>query len=211
MFLRFYLPSTAIRTRGYVNNARNLPISRTQRTQGRNIPVQGNPSLRHNGEISNDTNKSIKQQRAQNDPRVISNLSQSDSQTVPTRFQNHPKAIPKPSNIYPTSPQNDPPPSKTDRINKIKQTTKTTSQTDPNPTPARPQTNPQNLSLCVIVNFCVAKQHSATGGNRTGSLWPSTHELRTPWGRFFMGPGEGGDRGLLPERGDVLLDARQKC
>jgi len=47
MFLRFYLPSTAIRTRGYVNNARNLPTSRSQRTQGRNIPVQGNPSLRY--------------------------------------------------------------------------------------------------------------------------------------------------------------------
>ncbi len=35
------------RTRGYVNNSRNLPTSRTQRTQGRNIPVQGNPSLRY--------------------------------------------------------------------------------------------------------------------------------------------------------------------
>ncbi len=47
MLLRFYLPSTESRTRGYVNNARNLPTSRTQRTQGRNIPVQGNPSLRY--------------------------------------------------------------------------------------------------------------------------------------------------------------------
>ncbi len=37
---------TEICTRGYVNNSRNLPTSRTQRTQGRNIPVQGNPSLR---------------------------------------------------------------------------------------------------------------------------------------------------------------------
>ena len=45
--LKVYLPSTAIRTRGYVNNARNLPTSRSQRTQGRNIPVQGNPSLRY--------------------------------------------------------------------------------------------------------------------------------------------------------------------
>ncbi len=39
--------NTESRTRGYVNNSRNLPTSRTQRTQGRNIPVQGNPSLRH--------------------------------------------------------------------------------------------------------------------------------------------------------------------
>ncbi len=38
--------NTESRTRGYVNNSRHLPTSRTQRTQGRNIPVQGNPSLR---------------------------------------------------------------------------------------------------------------------------------------------------------------------
>ena len=42
-----FCKNTEIRTRGYVNNSRNLPTSRTQRTQGRNIPVQGNPSLRY--------------------------------------------------------------------------------------------------------------------------------------------------------------------
>ncbi len=42
-----FCKSTEIRTRGYVNNSRNLPTSRTQRTQGRNIPVQENPSLRY--------------------------------------------------------------------------------------------------------------------------------------------------------------------
>ncbi len=42
-----FCQNTEIRTRGYVNNSRNLPTSRTQRTQGRNIPVQGNPSLRY--------------------------------------------------------------------------------------------------------------------------------------------------------------------
>ena len=44
-----FCKNTEIRTRGYVNNSRNLPTSRTQRTQGRNIPVQGNPSLRPPG------------------------------------------------------------------------------------------------------------------------------------------------------------------
>ena len=38
-----FCKNTESRTRGYVNNSRNLPTSRTQRTQGRNIPVQGNP------------------------------------------------------------------------------------------------------------------------------------------------------------------------
>ena len=33
------------RTRGYVNNFRNLPTSRTQRTQGRNIPFGGTPDF----------------------------------------------------------------------------------------------------------------------------------------------------------------------
>ncbi len=42
-----FCKSTEIRTRGYVNNSQNLPTSRTQRTQGRNIPVQENPSLRY--------------------------------------------------------------------------------------------------------------------------------------------------------------------
>ena len=41
-----FCKNTESRTRGYVNNSRNLPTSRTQRTQGRNNSVQGNPSLR---------------------------------------------------------------------------------------------------------------------------------------------------------------------
>ncbi len=43
----FLQKNTESRTHGYVNNSRNLPTSRTQRTQGRNNSVQGNPSLRH--------------------------------------------------------------------------------------------------------------------------------------------------------------------
>ena len=38
-----FCKNTEIRTRGYVNNSRNLPTSRTQRTQGRNIPFEGTP------------------------------------------------------------------------------------------------------------------------------------------------------------------------
>ena len=38
-----FCKNTESRTRGYVNNSRNLPTSRTQRTQGRNIPFGGTP------------------------------------------------------------------------------------------------------------------------------------------------------------------------
>ena len=38
-----FCKNTESRTRGYVNNSRNLPTSRTQRTQGRNIPFEGTP------------------------------------------------------------------------------------------------------------------------------------------------------------------------
>ncbi len=38
-----FCKNTEIRTRGYMNNSRNLPTSRTQRTQGRNIPFEGTP------------------------------------------------------------------------------------------------------------------------------------------------------------------------
>ncbi len=41
--LRLFCKNTESRTRGYVNNSRNLPTSRTQRTQGRNIPFEGTP------------------------------------------------------------------------------------------------------------------------------------------------------------------------
>ena len=38
-----FCKNTERRTRRYVNNSRNLPTSRTQRTQGRNIPFGGTP------------------------------------------------------------------------------------------------------------------------------------------------------------------------
>ncbi len=38
-----FCKNTESRTRGYVNNSRNLPTSRTKRTQGRNIPFEGTP------------------------------------------------------------------------------------------------------------------------------------------------------------------------
>jgi len=47
-----FCKNTEIRTRGYVNNSRNLPTSRTKRTQGRNIPFEGTP---HSDEQTRET------------------------------------------------------------------------------------------------------------------------------------------------------------
>ena len=61
-----FCKNTEIRTRGYVNNSRNLPTSRTKRTQGRNIPFEGTPhsdvrnvELRYFGEVFVDVSRCI--------------------------------------------------------------------------------------------------------------------------------------------------------